>query len=76
MLALYRRTGLRLGKVRWGMEVGATALGILLGGAFGVGTIIFAMLVGFAVDFFFTHLHVRVGEATPGTRAAQVAGAD
>lgn len=60
MLAVHRRTRLRIGKVRWMMEVSAVAVGILLGGAFGVGTIIFAMLVGVAVDVFFNLLNVRV----------------
>lgn len=59
MLALHRRTGLRVGKVRWMMEAGAVIAGIVLGGAFGVGTIIFACLVGFSVDYFFNLLGVR-----------------
>lgn len=63
MLAIHRRTRLRIGKVRWLMEVSAVVVGMLLGGAFGPGTIIFAMLVGFAVDFFFNLLNVRVTPA-------------
>lgn len=59
MLALHRRTGLRIGKVRWMMEAGAVVAGIVLGGAFGIGTIIFACLVGFSVDYFFNLLGVR-----------------
>lgn len=59
MLALHRRTGLRVGKVRWMMEAGAVIAGIILGGAFGVGTIIFACLVGFSVDYFFNLLGIR-----------------
>jgi uncharacterized membrane protein YczE len=59
MLALHQRTGLRVGKVRWMMEAGAVVAGIALGGAFGVGTIIFACLVGFSVDYFFNLLGVR-----------------
>jgi uncharacterized membrane protein YczE len=59
MLALHRRTGLRIGKVRWMMETFAVVAGIALGGAFGVGTIIFAVLVGFVVDYFFNLLGVR-----------------
>jgi uncharacterized membrane protein YczE len=60
MLALHRRFSLRISAVRWIMEFSATGLGILLGGEFGVGTIIFAALVGLSVDFFFTLLRVRV----------------
>jgi uncharacterized membrane protein YczE len=59
MLALHRRTGLRIGKVRWMMETFAVVAGIALGGAFGVGTIIFAVLVGFVVDYFFNLFGVR-----------------
>jgi len=59
MLALHRRTGLRVGKVRWMMEAFAVVAGVILGGAFGVGTIIFACLVGFAVDYFFNLLGIR-----------------
>lgn len=73
MLAVHRRSGIRVGKVRWGMEVAATLVGIALGGAFGVGTIVFAMLVGFAVDAAFNLLGVRVGETR---RVAAPAGAD
>jgi uncharacterized protein len=74
MLALHRRTRLRVGKVRWLMEVSAVVVGIALGGAFGIGTIIFAMLVGFSVDFFFNLLGVRVSQAQrsePVTAAAK-----
>jgi uncharacterized membrane protein YczE len=76
MLALHRRTGLRVGRVRWGMEVCATTIGILLGGAFGIGTIVFAMLIGFSVDFFFTRLRVTAGTPRPAEPATQAAGAD
>lgn len=70
MLVVHRRTGLRLGMARWLIEVTAVAIGILLGGDFGIGTIIFAMLVGFSVDWFFTHLGVRIATTrTPATPA-------
>jgi uncharacterized membrane protein YczE len=59
MLAVHQRTGLRIGKVRWMMESAAVVAGIILGGAFGIGTLIFACLVGFSVDFFFNLLGVR-----------------
>jgi uncharacterized protein len=63
MLAVHRRTRIRIGKVRWLMEVSAVVVGVILGGAFGIGTIIFAMLIGVAVDFFFNLLNVRVTPA-------------
>lgn len=59
MLVVHRRTGLRLGVARWLIEVSAVVIGILLGGDFGVGTIIFALLIGFSVDWFFNLLGVR-----------------
>jgi len=73
MLALHRRTGLRVGKVRWLMEVGAVVGGVALGGAFGVGTIIFACLVGFAVDYFFNLLGVRTEQKREPAAATPLA---
>ena len=60
MLALHRKLRLRISKIRWLMEFSVIGIGIALGGEFGVGTIIFAVLVGPSVDFFFTLLRVRV----------------
>jgi uncharacterized membrane protein YczE len=65
MLAMTRRGGWRVGRVRWLMELSAVALGIVLGGRFGVGTLIFAMLIGFAVDTSFRVFHVRSGRRPP-----------
>jgi uncharacterized protein len=59
MLAMTRRGGWPVGRVRWLMEVSAVMLGILLGGRFGVGTLIFATLVGFSVDACFRVFGVR-----------------
>ena len=60
-----RRGGWRVGRVRWLMEVSAVALGILLGGRFGVGTLVFAMLVGFSVDACFRVFGVRAHRREP-----------
>jgi len=49
MLALARRTGWSVGWVRWALEVSVTLAGIVLGGSFGVGTIVVALTVGPAV---------------------------
>lgn len=59
MLALARNTGLRIGVIRWGMEIAVVTVGILLGGSFGVGTIIFAILIGPSVDFFFRLFRIQ-----------------
>jgi uncharacterized membrane protein YczE len=53
MLVLVRVTGWRVGTIRWAMEAVVVLIGIMLGGSFGIGTIIFAILVGPSVDFGF-----------------------
>jgi len=50
MLGLHRHTGLRVGWVRTAIEVSALIVGYLLGGTVGVGTAIFALGIGPAVD--------------------------
>lgn len=59
MLALTRRTNIRVGYIRWAMEITVVTIGILLGGSFGVGTLIFAVLIGPSVDFFFNLFGIR-----------------
>ena len=69
MLALTRRTNIRVGFIRWGMEIIVVVIGILLGGSFGVGTLIFAVLIGPSVDLFF-HLfgiRTRAGDRAAGS---------
>jgi uncharacterized membrane protein YczE len=63
MLALTRRTNIRVGVIRWAMEIAVVTIGILLGGAFGVGTLIFAVLIGPSVDFFFQLFGIRTRRA-------------
>ncbi len=53
MLALTEITRLPVHVNRWMIEVVVVIVGIILGGAFGVGTIIFALLVGPSVGFGF-----------------------
>lgn len=53
MLAFTRRFNIRLGFVRWGIEIAVVIVGIALGGAFGIGTILFAIIVAPSVDIFF-----------------------
>jgi len=50
MLVGSRRTGVRVGAVRAALEICALAVGIALGGTFGVGTVAFALLVGPVVE--------------------------
>jgi uncharacterized membrane protein YczE len=70
MLVGSRRTGRRVGLVRGVLEVCALAIGIVLGGTFGVGTVLFAALVGPVVESSFALLRhsplaTRVPAHTP-----------
>jgi uncharacterized membrane protein YczE len=56
MLVGARRTGVRVGIVRAALEICALAVGIVLGGTFGVGTVLFALLVGPIVEASFALL--------------------
>jgi uncharacterized membrane protein YczE len=56
MLVGARRTGARIGIVRATLELAALAVGIVLGGTFGVGTVLFALLVGPIVEGSFAAL--------------------
>lgn len=46
MTGLHLRTGIRVGRVRLAIEVTVLAIGWLLGGTVGVGTLLFALLIG------------------------------
>jgi uncharacterized membrane protein YczE len=46
MTGLHRRTGLSLRLVRTGLEVTVVALGLLLGGVLGAGTVLYALAIG------------------------------
>lgn len=46
MTGLARRTGRSLRLVRTGLEVGVVALGVLLGGTLGLGTVLYALTIG------------------------------
>jgi uncharacterized membrane protein YczE len=56
MLVGARRTRLRIGIVRATLELCALVAGILLGGTFGLGTVLFALLVGPIVEASFALL--------------------
>jgi uncharacterized membrane protein YczE len=63
MLVGSRRTGVRVGLVRTAIELTALAAGVALGGHVGVGTLVFAALIGPFVESSFW-LVVRVGLTT------------
>ena len=52
MTGLHRVTGLPIWKVRVGIELTVVAIGWVLGGTVGVGTIAFAVFIGYACQFF------------------------
>ena len=49
MTGLHYKTGVRVGRVRLGIEIIALSVGALLGGSLGIGTALFALLIGQSV---------------------------
>ncbi len=49
MTGLHYRTGIRVGRVRMGIELTVLMIGFLMGGTVGVGTALFALLIGQSV---------------------------
>ncbi len=60
MTGLARRTGWSIGGVRTGIEVSVLAVGWLLGGAVGVGTVAYAVLIGPLVQLFLPRVAVHL----------------
>lgn len=67
MTGLHRRYGWRIAVVRTGLEVTALALGALLGGRVGIGTVIFALGVGPALGLTLLGLRRLYGRSVPAT---------
>lgn len=53
MTALHNKTGVRVGRVRLAIELTVLTLGWLLGGSLGIGTALFALLIGHSVAISF-----------------------
>lgn len=53
MTGIHHRTGVRVGRVRMGIEVSVLIVGALLGGKIGLGTALFALLIGQSVAISF-----------------------
>jgi len=53
MTALHNRTGVRVGRVRLGIELVVLTLGAILGGTLGIGTALFALFIGQAIAISF-----------------------
>jgi len=49
MTGLHYKSGVRVGRVRLGIEVVAASTGALFGGSLGIGTLLFALLIGQSV---------------------------
>ncbi len=65
MTGLHRRTGLKVWIVRTGIEVTVLAIGWILGGNVGLGTLAFALLIGPMVGVTIPLLTVKVAGLTP-----------
>lgn len=63
MTGLNRRTGISVRLARTCVEVSALAIGWLLGGNVGVGTVIFALTIGPLVQFFLPYVTVELPSA-------------
>ncbi len=62
MTGIHRQTGIGIATVRTTIEVCALVLGIALGGHAGLGTVLFAILVGYALAAIF---RILVWATTP-----------
>lgn len=60
MQAVNRRTGISVGIVKNSIELMALAVGWWLGGPVGWGTVIYALTIGFFIQFFFNHFQVEL----------------
>jgi uncharacterized membrane protein YczE len=63
MLAVKRTRGWSLRRARGTIEVGLVLFGWLLGGPAGIGTVVFAILIGFSVQTWFKLLRVEAGHS-------------
>ena len=59
MTGLSARTGRPLGPVRTGLEIGVLAIGWLLGGTAGIGTLCYALAIGWLVELFLPWFTIR-----------------
>jgi uncharacterized membrane protein YczE len=59
MLAVKRVSGWSLRRARGSIEVIVVLLGWVLGGPLGIGTVIFALLIGFSIQWGFRILNVE-----------------
>ena len=67
MVAIHTRTGWRVGTSRGVLECAVLAVGVLLGGPVGVGTVLFALGIGPAVQIAFRTLHQTPAPVAAGS---------
>jgi len=67
MTGLARRTGGSIRTIRTLIEVTVLIIGVLLGGRFGFGTVVFALGVGPLTQLFLIYLVVRLDVPAEGT---------
>lgn len=60
MTGIARRTGWSIRSVRTALELSVLAIGVLLGGKVGLGTVVFALGIGPLTQFFLRYLVVRL----------------
>jgi uncharacterized membrane protein YczE len=70
MLAIHRTTGVSIRLARGAIEVIVVLIGWLLGGPLGLGTVIFALLIGPSVQWAFKLFHVQPHKPEPLEAAA------
>jgi len=67
MTGLHRRTGVSIRTVRTGLEVGVVAIGWLLGGVVGIGTVLYALAIGPLVQVMLPRFIVELPAERPLT---------
>jgi uncharacterized membrane protein YczE len=75
MTGLSRRTGLSLRLVRTALELTVLAIGWLLGGPVGLGTVLYAVAIGPLVQFFLPRVTVSLAPAVEQPQIARAVGA-
>lgn len=64
MTGIHARTGWSIRSIRTGIEVTVLSAGWLMGGAFGVGTVLYALAIGPLIQFFLPWFHIAPAQKT------------
>ncbi|HHX50282.1 MAG TPA: membrane protein [Clostridia bacterium] len=75
MLALHRRTGKSVARMRTGIEIFAVATGYLMGGLVGLGTVIFSLGIGPSIGWFLPRTELWLEAAKGAERVKEKSGA-